>query len=67
MTAPETKALNRLASFGYGVYGLPNGRIAVADPLDSEDGFYLEVESLEEAEREIADWMPPEWWEDNDA
>lgn len=47
-------ALDWLEAHGFGVYNIPNG-FAVADPLDDEQGYYLEVGSIEEVEREIAD------------
>jgi hypothetical protein len=34
----EQKILN----FGYGIYHLTNGDVVIADPIDNEDGFYLE-------------------------
>lgn len=35
-----------IASFGYGIYTLPNGKYAIADPADGPDGYYLEMESF---------------------
>ena len=44
-----------IESFGYLVCTLPSNKIAVSDPLDNEDGFYLEADSHGEAYREMKD------------
>ena len=47
--------LTLIASYGYGVYIVPNG-FAIADPYDSE-GYYLVLGSLQELTKEFFDWM----------
>lgn len=56
----DTHKLQRIASFGYGVYSIPRikrgpwtGTVAIADPLDGKDGFYLVVDSIAEAYDEM--------------
>lgn len=44
-----------ISSFGYGVYSIPQGKIAIADPLDNSEGFYLVVDTIDEAYKEMRD------------
>jgi len=48
----DRKRLEKIASFGDVVCSIPSG-IAVANPQDNEDGYYLEVSSVAEAYNEM--------------
>jgi len=59
-----------VASYGYRIYSIPYGyvtgdsgqlltdRFAVADPLDGPDGFYLTVETIEDARSNMEAFLP---------
>lgn len=44
-----------LVKHGYKIYSIQSGGFAVADPLDDEDGFYLECQDRDEAIDEAYD------------
>ena len=46
---------SELRALGFNVYTLPNGKHAVADPLDNEDGYYLTLPSKVEVVLEAYD------------
>jgi len=50
------KDLDTLASFGYGVYRIPNG-FAIADRLDDEDGFYLTGTNIDKLCKEAIEFI----------
>ena len=43
--------IQKLTECGYRINTIPTG-YAVSDPQDDQDGFYLEVETLEQVEQE---------------
>jgi hypothetical protein len=51
--------LHKIASFGYGVYSLPDGHIVIADPQDGPDGFGVICKTLSEAYGEWWDTVQP--------
>ena len=53
--------IEKLALFGYGVYTIPTG-LAVADPLDNVDGFYLEVGTVEQLAKECEYILQQQPW-----
>lgn len=50
----DQEMLDFIASYDYGVY-TAHGKIIIADPIGSEDGYYLVVDSIKEAYDELLD------------
>lgn len=64
LTLREKSQLQTIGSFGYRCYSIPRealdtfphkGNWAIADPLADEEGFYLVVNTIEEAFTEMDD------------
>jgi hypothetical protein len=64
LTLREKSQLDHIGSFGYRVYRIPRqslptfrhqGNWAVADPLGGSDGFYLVVNTIEQAYQEMTE------------
>lgn len=48
--------LDKIASYGFGVYSVPVG-YAIANPSDDRDGFYLVVGTIDELTMEFFNWL----------